>query len=106
MSRTETKNFDSGSGTAGTGISGRKKAGEFAVLWINIRELLSLSEKNKRKNIFPKINSKIYKFSGFFPARYSGTGTAQTGIEILGSCSSHPLVINGDDNEMMINDDD
>ena len=23
-----------------------------------------------RKNIFPKINSKIYKFSGFFPAGY------------------------------------
>ena len=23
-----------------------------------------------RKNIFPKINSKIYKFSVFFPARY------------------------------------
>ena len=62
--------------------------------------------KIERKNIFPKINSKIYKFSGFFPARYSGTGTAQTGIEILGSCSAHPLVINGDDNEMMINDDD
>ena len=92
----------SGSGSAGTGISGRKKAAEFVILWINLRELLSLSE----KNIFPKINSKIYKFSGFFPARYSGTGTAQTGIEILGSCSAHPLVINGDDNEMMINDDD
>ena len=44
-----------------------------------------------RKNIFPKINSKIYKFSGFFPARYSGTSTARTGIEILGSCSAHPL---------------
>ena len=27
------------------------------------------------------------------PARYSGTGTAGTGIEILGSCSAHPLPI-------------
>ena len=44
-----------------------------------------------RKNIFPKINSKIYKFSVFFPARSSDTGTARTGIEILGSCSAHPL---------------
>ena len=44
-----------------------------------------------RKNIFPKINSKIYKFSVFFPARSSDTGTAGTGIEILGSCSAHPL---------------
>ena len=26
--------------------------------------------KMHRKNIFPKINSKIYKFSGFFPAGY------------------------------------
>ena len=44
-----------------------------------------------RKNIFPKINSKIYKFSVFFPARSSDTSTAGTGIEILGSCSAHPL---------------
>ena len=26
-----------------------------------------------------------------FPARSSDTGTAGTGIEILGSCSAHPL---------------
>ena len=45
-----------------------------------------------RKNIFPKINSKIYLFSGSFPARSSDTGTAGTGIEILGSLSARPLV--------------
>ena len=44
-----------------------------------------------RKNIFPKINSKIYLFSGSFPARSSDTGTAGTGIEILGSLSARPL---------------
>ena len=38
MSGTETKNFDSGSGSAGTVISGRKKARKFVNLWIDFRE--------------------------------------------------------------------
>jgi len=32
VSGTKAKNFDSGSGSAGTGISGRKKAAEFVIL--------------------------------------------------------------------------
>ena len=48
--------------------------------------------KMHRKNIFPKINSKNYKFSVFFSCQISCTGTAGTGIKILGSCSARPLM--------------
>ena len=93
MSGTGTKNLYSGSGSAGTEyLAGKSRRicnslnwfrGVTFTFWIKI----------DRKNIFPKINSKIYKFSVFFPARSSDTGTAGTGIEILGSCSAHPLTL-------------
>ena len=44
-----------------------------------------------RKNIFPKINSKNYKFSVFFSCQNSCSGNAGTGVKILFFCSAHPL---------------
>ena len=66
MSGTETKNFDSGSGSAGTGISGRKKAGKFVNLWIDFREdifpvyFYSESESNSLKLIQRITNSPVF----------------------------------------------
>ena len=61
--------------------------GAFFRLPADTKDYLSVDDDNKDKN-----DSKIYKFSGFFPARSSDTGSAGTGIEILDSFSAHPLL--------------
>ena len=85
--RNRNKRFVFRFSSASTGYLARKFC-KFVILWIDLREDIfpvhCYSE--SESNLFRELQ--IFRF---FSCQISCTGTAGTGIQILGSCSAHPL---------------
>ena len=90
VSGTGNKSLYSGSGSACTGYLAGKPNKKIVILLIDFREDIFPVHFIQKVKVTPLNQFRELQIFRLFSCQISCTGTAGTGIQILGSCSAHP----------------